>query len=313
MPLELAKQALPFWGLEGASIRLVAQRENAVFRLSHARGNFALRVHRADYRSRSELQSELAWMAVLGKAGLTVPHPVATLDGEPLAVVAGRAVDLLHWVSGVQLGTTGQGIEVPDPVGTIFKLGQTMGWLHNLSDGWERPAGFQRPSWDRAGLLGDAPLWGRFWENPALSGVQAQLLVRARDVAQARLQVLDRQLDYGLIHADMLFENILVDGMCQCVIDFDDGGFGYRLFDLATTALRLEGLPQEAGLQRALLAGYRNERVLDETELPLFVMLRALSYVGWIATRRDVPNWDARQKTAIKVATAKAAQYLAEE
>ena len=70
--IELAKQALPFWGLEGASVTLAAHRENVVFHLRHSRGEFALRFHRKQYRTDGELRSELSWIAALDQGGLSM-------------------------------------------------------------------------------------------------------------------------------------------------------------------------------------------------------------------------------------------------
>ena len=56
---------LAAWGLAGAPCRLVAQRENRVYRVETPDGARALRLHRAGYRSPAELKSELDWMAAL--------------------------------------------------------------------------------------------------------------------------------------------------------------------------------------------------------------------------------------------------------
>ena len=59
-------------------------------------------------------------------------------------------------------------------------------------------------------------------------------------------------------------------------IDFDDGGFGYRLFEVATALLKHRGAADYAALAEALIEGYRAERELDATPLPLFMALRAV-------------------------------------
>ena len=49
-----------------------------------------------------------------------------------------------------------------------------------MPSGWQRPTGFRRHAWDAAGLIGEQPLWGRFWELAALTPGQKDLLDRAR-------------------------------------------------------------------------------------------------------------------------------------
>ena len=51
-----------------------------------------------------------------------------------------------------------------------------------------------------------------------------------------------KDFDLGLIHADMVHENILIDGSSLVIIDFDYCGFGYRLFDLATALTKKKKL-----------------------------------------------------------------------
>jgi hypothetical protein len=78
--------------------------------------------------------------------------------------------------------------------------------------------------------------------------------------------------------------------MACFLIDFDDGGFGFRLFDLATTANRLDRHDPTGGAGARLLQGYLATRALDLTHLPLFRALRAMTYVGWVITRLHEPG-----------------------
>ena len=64
-------------------------------------------------------------------------------------------------------------------------------------------------------------------------------------------------------------------------------------------------------LAAALLAGYRSLRPIDTTELPLFLALRSLTYVGWIISRLDEDNSAARNARNIAVAVALSEAYLA--
>ena len=74
--MSIAEAALPYWGLQGADVALIAERENAVYKVTHRTGTFALRLHRKGYRTDSQLAGELDWMAWLDRAGLSVPAPV---------------------------------------------------------------------------------------------------------------------------------------------------------------------------------------------------------------------------------------------
>lgn len=305
-------QALTLWGLAGAEVRLIATRENHVYRVDHGGQLFALRLHRVGYRSDAELWSELQWMASVAKGGLHVPAPVASTSGEILHVVGGVQVDVLTWLIGAPLGCTGEDLVTPDRKGLFRGLGREMARLHEVSDRWVPPEGFTRCAWDRAGLLGEAPLWGRFWENPTLSDEDQALFREVRRRADEELTRIGEGLDYGLIHADLVRENVMVDGDRLQLIDFDDSGFGYRLFDLATTLLKNRNEADYPDLRAALIEGYRSVRALDLAALDLFMLLRATTYVGWIIPRMGEPGAAARNRRFIATARDLAGAYLAQ-
>ena len=114
-------------------------------------------------------------------------------------------------------------------------LGAIAGRLHNQAQDWQPPAGFVRHAWDEHGLAGRAPFWGRFWDLPRLSPAERRLLVAARDRVFTDLSALPKtRATYSMIHADFCQENLLVDGARVRLIDFDDAGFGWHLFELVT-------------------------------------------------------------------------------
>ena len=71
------------------------------------------------------------------------------------------------------------------------------------------------------------------------------------------------------------------------VIDFDDCGFTWFMYDFATTVSFMEDHPRVPELRDAWLEGYRSVAPLDpadEAELDTFVMLRRLLLVAWIGS-----------------------------
>ena len=290
----VVRKALELWGMEGADVSLAAHRENTVFRLGFQGLDYALRLHCPGYRNRFELQSELEWMNWLKTNGLRTPEPVTSGNGSLCHKIDGIVVDVLSWLDGETLTRKMQSASA-DELDTIFlSLGRTMAELHNKSDEWDVPNGFQRPSWNLEGLVGEAPVWGRFWENPVLTPEQCEKLVDARAAARELLDTRAPQLDYGLIHADIIPDNVLVSGSETSLIDFDDGGFGFRLFDLATTLNKIPGGGKGVDCQSAFLKGYQSVRQIDLACLPLFSALRSFTYIGWIMTRLDQPDAKAR-------------------
>lgn len=298
------------WGLGDAPLRLVATRENHVYRVERDGEVLALRLHRPGLRTEAELVSELRWMAALADGGLSVPAPVPAGDGALCISANGALVDVVTWLGGAPMGIDGALADLPDARAAFAALGAAMARLHELSDAWTPPSGFDRPHWDVEGLVGDAPLWGRFWDSALLTPAERDLLVRARDAARERLQAIAQTADRGLIHADLVPENVLIDGATVGLIDFDDSGFGCRLFDLATSANRADRADPSGALRAALLEGYGACRAIDLTDLPLFQALRAFSYVGWISDRLSEPGADVRATRMIATATHWAGRLL---
>jgi Ser/Thr protein kinase RdoA (MazF antagonist) len=305
--------ALALWGLAGSRATLVAERENRVYRVDQATTGEpvgALRLHRPGYRSDAELTAELDWMAALARGGLAVPAPLLSVGlkgqgGARLHRVGGQQVSLLSWLDAKPMGTTGEPLFHPDPPALFTQMGQALARLHTVSDQWTPPEEFSRWRWDAEGLLGETPLWDRFWDNPTLSPEDAQAFAQFRQYAKTRLRTEADSLDFGLIHADMVRENVMIgtDGALS-LIDFDDGGWGYRLFDIATALIKNRAEPDYPALQAALIAGYQRERALDVSALDLFMALRAVTYVGWIITRLNEPGGTTRNSRMVAQARA---------
>ena len=306
----IVKNALCRWGMPDADFHLIAARENSVYRVDHDGLSYALRVHRRGYRSDAELWSELQWMQAISHGGIDVPAPVASTSGQFLHVVDGVYVDLLNWLPGAPLGSTFEVLKAADRTGLFRRIGCQMARLHRISDAWVRPEGFNRCVWDRGGLLGEAPLWGRFWENPTLGVEDRALFTRVRETANYALAGRETALDYGLIHADLVRENIIIDGDRLQFVDFDDGGFGFRLFDLATALIKNLGERDYPALRDALISGYREVRAIDIEALELFVLLRSATYVGWIIERMEEPGADRRNASFITTTRHLAQAYL---
>jgi Ser/Thr protein kinase RdoA (MazF antagonist) len=249
-------------------------------------------------------------MQAISHGGIDVPAPVASTSGQFLHVVDGVHVDVLNWLPGAPLGSTFEALKAADRTGLFRRIGCQMARLHRISDAWVRPEGFNRCVWDRGGLLGEAPLWGRFWENPTLGVEDRALFTRVRETANYALAGRETALDYGLIHADLVRENIIIDGDRLQFIDFDDGGFGFRLFDLATALIKNLGERDYPALRDALISGYREVRAIDIEALELFVLLRSATYVGWIIERMEEPGADRRNTSFITTTRHLAQAYL---
>ncbi|MDH3439501.1 MAG: phosphotransferase, partial [Gammaproteobacteria bacterium] len=97
-------------------------------------------------------------------------------------------------------------------------------------------------------------------------------------------------------------ENIMVDEDGVRLIDFDDAGFGWHLFELVTALIFIRGEDYFDRAEQALIEGYRKHRSLTDMDLellPLFYLARSTTYVGWVHTRSETET--ARELTPLIV------------
>ena len=170
-------------------------------------------------------------------------------------------------------------------------LGAVTAKMHAHARGWTRPAGFERLTWDFETSFGATPHWGRWRDGMGLDPAKEALFARAIDLIGRRLARFGKGPErFGLIHCDMRLANLLVDGDAVKVLDFDDCGFSWHLYDAATAVSFFEHEPHVPDLLAAWVEGYRRERDLpaeDEAEIPTFVMLRRMLLVAWIGSHAE--------------------------
>lgn len=321
---QLARAALAHWHLDEAQLALLKYRENAVFRVIAPTTDerFVLRVHRPGYHSDAELRSELQWMAALIDAGIETPPVVPTAERDLFVTIGHpqvpepRQCDLLRWVEGSPIGDIEGGhVATAAEVNSSHRLaGRLAALIHNHGERWQRPPGFARPHMDFAGLVGERAYLGPYGACQLLSRGDVALLDRARDGIERALAAFGQGADrYGLTHGDFLPENLLREGDAVRIIDFDDCGFGWHVMDIATSLLFLLGEPHYEDAYAGFVEGYRSERALPDEHLamlPLFLLTRAMTYVGWCGSRPEAPVSQEKGPVVVAATLALAEQFL---
>lgn len=305
------------WALsDAATVTLLEVSENATFRADDpARDSpLILRVHRPHYHTLAEIHSELAWIAALRRDQIvTTPKPIATVTGAALASF--QHADDIRYVAAFEF-MSGQ---PPDEAGNLItwfeQLGAISARLHAHSRTWTRAADFSRKIWNFDTTLGATPHWGHWRDALGLSDSGEQLLNRCVDVLQQKLADYGSGPDrFGLIHADLRIANLLVDAERLGVIDFDDCGFGWYLFDFAAAVSFIEDDPHLADLASAWIEGYRSVATLEPADaalLPTFVMLRRVQLTAWVASHIETPTGQACGAPFTEGTLALAERYLA--
>lgn len=296
-----ARQALTAFGVEPAELRFVNLSENVTFRVTDARdgSRLVLRLHRPWYHGIDALRSEHMWTRALVAAGIAAPDPLATTDGESFAQVEiaatgeKRWAGLARWMEGELLSdVVARDPDVTATARHFAQIGAVMAAMHEQAAGWTPPPGFWRHALDADGLMGPQPRWGPFWDHAAFSPTERDTLLAARDRLHAALTRYGRSArNYSLIHADLHPGNVLIGPERAAVIDFDDAGFGWHLYDIAVALVAYQDHPGFATLRDACVAGYRSVRALPDAELvllPMFLLIRDLAQMGWFHERPEL-------------------------
>ncbi len=80
----------------------------------------------------------------------------------------------------------------------------------------------------------------------------------------------------------------MVQGEQVTLIDFDDGVFGFRMYELGVAMSQNWDQPNRQALGAALLRGYASKRDLPQDAnalLEAFTVMRGLASCGWVIER----------------------------
>jgi Ser/Thr protein kinase RdoA (MazF antagonist) len=291
---QLAWAALEVYDLDGARLTFIQYEGNVIYRVDvtdpgskhggkslYDKNRYVLRVLTTsdwDYA-----RSELTWLSALSQAGLPVPSPVPTQEGELLTKIAtpgvpeGKIVSMMRWINGRRLT---KGFRKHH----LRALGQIVARLHSFSADWQPPEGFTRPHWDWEGQLG-----GREFRYPV-----EELSAAMPDIYREAFQIVSKQVKqatqefgknpdaYGLIHSDLYPENMLFNGRQVFPIDFEDCGFGYWIWDIAIALCSWPWTEDWYWMREAFLEGYFQIRTLPEAQLQHLDLFMAAQYATMV-------------------------------
>ncbi len=294
--LHLANASLRLWPLPaGATARLINVSENTTYLIEAPGHKSVLRIHRAGYHSRRAIECELAWIDALGaETDVATPGYMTGLNGA--AIQEGRIdgsdvprhMVMFHFVEGAAPSEDG------DLTAGFEELGRIAARCHAHVLTWEKPHDFARLTWDVEAVFGTAPTWGKWRDAPGIGPANHPILARVEDTIRTRLAVFGQAPErFNLIHADMRLANLLIDGTRTRLIDFDDCGFGWFLYDFAAAISFIEDDPRVPAMKAAWLEGYRALRPIspeEEAEIDTFVMLRRMALLAWIGSHIEAPE-----------------------
>ena len=256
---------------------------NDVYQLRCANRRYSLRVYRHGIHSRDEVDFEVDALNHLHNNGVAVAYPIARKSGgyitEIMASEGIRYVLITAFAEG----------SVPDYDSLdAFRLtGKSLAELHNGSDTFETP--HKRDIIDMDLFIND-----RF------KSIEPHIMHRPDDLAQLQLylenacsavqRVGSDNMDFGFCHGDVHGGNAHLHEGVLTHFDFEECGFGYRVFDLAT--FKWSTVLQDAAPDKWLtfVEGYESVRKIKTADLELldtFVVLRHIWLIAFHMRNAD--------------------------
>lgn len=274
---------------ENTKIELLKNSENLTFSVFAPTGTAILRVNRPFYHTEEELRAELRWMELIRRDGaVAVPEVYAGKDGNLLQSFVSPQSGTRYFCSLFSFlpGKTVRELHGQELLEKTAGIGAIAASLHRQAQENCEVDRLPRFSWDFENLLGPNARWGSWREYPGLTADDRNLFREAVIRIGHRLENYGKGPSrYGLIHSDLHLSNVIADGDALQVIDFDDCGYGWFLYDLGCSLVEYsENLP---ALTKAWLSGYQTKRSLtkeDRNEIPTFLLLRRIVRLAWLSS-----------------------------
>ncbi len=291
----MANQALDLWPLPpGSSARRINVSENTTYLVDGGGESAVLRIQRPNHHSERAIACELAWSSALRTSG-AVATPAYRIGRDGKAIQQAQGGGLAPRFAVLFDFTEGREPDANDDLRETFKgLGGLAARSHRHSMEWTRPQPFERLIWDLDGVFGRRAIWGNWRDGPAVTRAVRSALEDVEKTVARRLTAFGKGRNrFGLIHADMRLANLLINRRGTTLIDFDDCGLGWFLYDFAASISFMEDHGQVPALKAAWIEGYRKVGELtaaDAAEIDSFVMLRRLALLSWIGSHMEAPE-----------------------
>lgn len=250
-----------------------------------------LRISRPGYHTQAELEAELIWLErITSDTGLIAAKPVPCKGGETLISVC---IDGMIYYGIMFEYLEGTAPNPGDRERSLFEfeqVGEIAATLHRQVMGWPEGRKLDRPVWNYDALLGAEGLFGDWRDCKELLGDFSVIEQTCERIRERLLAYGVNDDNFGLIHSDLRAANLLMDKGQMNVLDFDDSGYGWYVYDLAASISFLEDDPMVPAWIEAWIRGY--EKILpfgerEKTEIGTFVMTRRIQLLAWITSHDD--------------------------
>lgn len=246
-----------------------------VIRCSNTR--YVMRIYRHGVYPRDEIDFEVDALSYLHRQGFPVAYPIARKSGGYITEISAP-----EGVRYILVTAFAEGSDLDCETVDEFRLyGESVAWLHEASQGFTTP--HKKKDLDLANFIDDS-----------VSAIEPFILHRPKElellnqyVDDARKEILhigEDFMDKGFCHGDVHGGNAHLHNGVLTHFDFEECGFGFRVFDLATFKWAFGLRDSKSEKWQAFVNGYQSVRKISEADFELldtFVLLRHVWLIGF--------------------------------
>lgn len=262
---------------------------NHTYFISNNETKFVFRVYCYKWRTKIEIEQELALLNLLQKNSLSVSYPISDTNG--------NFIQEINAPEGIRYGVlfsfaTGEKMRFMSPE-TCYSIGSLMAKIHNVTENKK----IDRVNYDTEILLNEPYNHLKSFFSEELD--EMKFLKEMSDKIPQKIVESNLLEDKsGIVHLDIWYDNLSVNNENEITIfDFDNCGNGLLILDVGYFCKQLffiESDKSEYELKtKSFLNGYQKIRHLSEKEIELIPEVGAsifLFYLGVQAQRFDWSN-----------------------
>lgn len=286
---KMALRALEDYDLDVASVRLITNDQNGIFRVdTQDKDKYILRVCLPDGgHTPEETNSEMMLLNALHQEpDINAPVPLATKSGQWVTTVAIEGVPqprqcvIYSWVLGVDLADR----RSPE---NWRKFGALSARLHRFSASFTPPNDFQINTYNSVFPFNEVYVLFDDQYRPYFSNEERALLKQAVDSVQAEIDRLYAEDKGGLrvVHGDLHQWNVRIARGNLSPIDFEDLFWAYPVQDVATTLYYSRFDDDHEPLMAAFKEGYESILPFPEEfpgQLDIHMLARRINLLNYV-------------------------------
>ncbi|MGD1921964.1 MAG: phosphotransferase enzyme family protein [Pleurocapsa sp.] len=275
------------------SWELLQETDDLVYKIiDNCQQHYTVKIHREKLsRTNDKLLDLCNWLYFLsGTVTFNFPLPLRNVNDSFQSQIEDESGIIYDFV--VYRWVNGEPISKHMNQQNNQKIGALMAQLHNASSQYDRNA---------TALARYDERWLRDCSSIILNGAKTvgytkQQLNKVKhglaEIEKYLIGIGYETINFGIIHSDLHFNNILIDSAGNlAIIDFDEAGFGHYWLDIAVTFDEFYDYDKADTMIEQFIDGYKTVRNIkfDSKTIVMFRGLSATFYASWVFSPKN--NW----------------------